>query len=376
MAETKYSIIISNAAGTRQFIITDFLSLQYRRVVNDSGLLSFSVTDEHPMALTVVERDWQIEVIRSRASDKNISNAIAAYTDFGGFLRDEERITDGEGKTTVTYYAVGWNDLLRRSIVAYKAGIFGRTSFPSDFASFQAETIMKTIVTYNATTSGTTADGRDRNVPTWGSYVTVQTDGAGGNTLDVFLNRTNLLETLQQIADIGGGDFDMVKTAARSWQFRWYAGQLGTNRASSVVFALQYGNMLNPQLRYRRIEERTVAIVAGQEVAGVRSVETVTGTNYNAATNSYEVYVDGSDITTTSGLQDRGDARLYELRAREELNFDVIQTPGSLYGLHYFLGDRVTGYFQGVSAVKKIEAVSISFDRSGQEIVRLELQAI
>lgn len=372
MAETKYSLIISNAAGTRQFIITDFLSLQYRRAVNDSGLLSFSVTDEHPMALTVVERDWQIEVIRSRASDKNISNAITAYTDFGGFLRDEERITDGEGKTTVTYYAVGWNDLLRRSIVAYKAGVTNRTSF----VSAKAETIMKTIVTRNATTSGTTADGRDRNVPTWGGYVTVQTDGAGGNTLDVFLNRTNLLETLQQIADIGGGDFDMVKTAARSWQFRWYAGQLGTNRASSVVFALQYGNMLNPQLRYRRIEERTVAIVAGQEVAGVRSVETVTGTNYNAATNSYEVYVDGSDITTTSGLQDRGDARLYELRAREELNFDVIQTPGSLYGLHYFLGDRVTGYFQGVSATKKISAVSISFDQSGLEIVRLELQAI
>lgn len=372
MTEAKYTIIVSDATGARQFIITDFLSLQYRRVVNDAGLLSFSVADTHPMALTLVERDWQVEVIRSRAADRNISNAIATYTDFGGFLRDEERITDAEGKTTVTYYAVGWNDLLRRSIVAYRSGVTNRSSF----VGAKAETIMKTIVTRNATTSGTTADGRDRTVPTWGSYVTVQSDGAGGNTLDVFLSRTNLLETLQQIADIGGGDFDMVKTAARSWQFRWYAGQLGTDRSGSVVFALQYGNMTNPQLRYRRIEERTVAIVAGQEAAGVRVIETVTGTNYNAATNSYEIFVDGSDIATNAGLQDRGDARLFELRARDELNFDVIQTPGSLYGLHYFLGDRVTGYFQGVSAVKKIEAVSISFDQSGQEIVRLELQAI
>jgi hypothetical protein len=92
VAEAKYVLNISNAAGTRQFIVTDFTSLQYQRVVNDSGLLSFSVPDTHPMALTTVERDWQIEVIRSRASDPNISNAITAYTDFGGFLRDEERV--------------------------------------------------------------------------------------------------------------------------------------------------------------------------------------------------------------------------------------------------------------------------------------------
>ena len=294
MSEAKYILNVSNAAGTRQFIVTDFISLQYQRVVNDSGLLSFSVPDTHPMALTTVERDWQVEVIRSRAADPNISNAITAYTDFGGFLRDEERSTDRDGKTTVTYYAVGWNDLLRRSIIAYKAGVSNRTSF----TSAKAETIMKTLVTRNATTSGTTADGRDRNVPTWGGYVTVDTDGAAGTTLDVFSSRTNLLETLQQIAAIGGGDFDMVKVAARTWQFSWYTGQLGTDRSASVVFALQYGNMTNPTLRYRRLDERTVAIVAGQESAGVRVIETVTGTNYNASTNSYEIFVDALELVS------------------------------------------------------------------------------
>lgn len=372
MTEAKYNLVVSNPAGTRQFIVTDFLALQYRRVVNDSGLLSFSVPDTHPMALTLIERDWQIEVYRKRAADKNVSNAITSYVDFGGFIRDEERVTDSDGRTIVTYFAVGWNDLLRRSIVAYAPGVTSRTRF----VTAKAETIMKTLVTRNATTSGTTADGRDRTVPTWGGYVTVQTDAAAGNTLDFFVDRVNLLDALQKLAAIGGGDFDMVKTAVRTWQFRWYSGQLGTDRSATVTFALQYGNMSNPRLRYRRIEERTVAIVAGQESAGVRVIESVTGTNYNASTNSYEIYVDGSDITTSAGLQDRGDARLYEMRALEEITFDVIQTPGSLYGLHYFLGDKVTGYFQGVSATKKIEAVSITFDQAGQEIVKLELQSL
>ena len=374
MSEAKYNIIVSNAIGVREFIITDFLNLQYQKTVNDIGLMSFSVLDTHPMALGIVERDWQVEVIRKRAADPNISNAIAAYTDFGGFIREEERITSSDGTTLVTYYAVGWNDLLRRSIIAYKADVVNRTQFVAS----NAERIMKILVARNATTSGTTADGRDRNVPAWGGRVSVQTDLARGNLLDMFFGRVNLLDALQQIADIGGGDFDLVKLPAftTAWEFRWYTGQLGTDRTATVTFALQYGNMANPTLRYRRLEEKTVAIVAGQEVAGVRSIESVTGTNYNADTNSYEIFVDGSDITTTAGLQNRGSVKLYELRAREELSFDVIQTPGSLYGLHYFLGDKVTGYFQGVSATKKIQSVSINFDASGLERVSLGLQAL
>lgn len=375
MSEVKYNIIVSNATGVRQFIITDFLNLQYQKTVNDVGLMSFSVLDTHPMALAIVERDWQVEVIRSRPADKNSNNAIAAYTDFGGFIREEERVTSVAGTTLVTYYAVGWNDLLRRSIIAYKADVANRTQF----VAVSAERIMKTLVTRNATPFGNTADGRDRNVPAWGGRVAIETDLNRGNLLDMFFGRVNLLDTLQQIADIGGGDFDMVKlpaTIQTAWIFRWYTGQLGTNRSATVTFALQYGNMANPTLRYRRLEEKTVAIVAGQEVAGVRSIESVTGTNYNADTNSYEIFVDGSDITTTAGLQNRGSAKLYELRAREELSFDVIQTPGSLYGLHYFLGDKVTGYFQGVSATKKIQSVSINFDASGLERVAIGLQAL
>lgn len=374
MAEAKYELFIYDETGTRQFIITDFFSLGYQRIVNNPGLLTFSIPDFHPMALTLVERDWQVEVVRSRASDFrtniNPSNAIAPYVDFGGFIRDEERVADSDGQVTVTYYVVGWSDLLRRAIVAYPPNRTGRTKF----VNVAAETICKDIVKYNATTSGTTADGRDRNVPTAGSYLSIETDTGDGNLLDVFLSRTNLLDTLRDIASIGNGDFDVVKTGARAWQFRWYPAQLGTQKITSVVFALNYGNMVNPRLRYQRLEERTVAIVAGQEVNGVRQVETVLGSGYNAATNSYEVYVDGSDVSTNAGLRDRGEARMQELKESRELTFDVLQTPGSLYGLHYFLGDIVTAVFQGVQITQKIEGVTIGFDSSGAETISLDLR--
>lgn len=369
MSETRYELRIYNPAGTLQYILTDYLQLEYSKEVNAPGLLVFEVGDSHAIVGNMA-RDWQVEVWRERPADAGESNGIAAYIDFGGLIRDEIRATNQDGRTICTYYVVGWLHLLQRSIVSYAADIANR----SKFVAAKAETIAKGLVARNATTAGTTADGRDRTVPTWGSYITVEADSARGNTLDVFCARRNLLDTLQEITRVGGGDIDLVKTGARAWQFRWYVGQLGTNRSSTVVFALQYGNMSTPQLRRRWIEEATVAIVAGQGAEGARNVVIRTGTNYDASVNSTEILVDARDVATTDGLTARGDARLDELEAADDLTFNVIQTPGSLYGLHYVLGDLVTGYFQGITSRKKIAGVRVSLADDGTETIALELQ--
>jgi hypothetical protein len=369
MPQAVYELRINDAAGTLQYIVTDFLYLQYRKEVNSPGLLVFSVTDNHQIVGNL-DRDWQVEAWRSRAADGTEDNAITPYVDFYGFVRDEERRADSDGQTNVTYYCPGQMDLLRRSIIAYPAETTNRTKF----ISAKAETIAKTLVTRNATTSGTTADGRDRNVPTWGGYVSVQADGATGNTLDIFCTRRNLLDVLQEIARVGGGDFDLIKTAARAWNFRWYNGQRGTNRSASVVFALQYGNMSNPVLRRNRMNEATVAIVAGQGSEADRVFVVRTGTNYDASVNSYEILTDARDVTTTAGLNARGDARLDEMEAKDELLFNVIQTPGSLYGEHYFLGDLVTGFYQGITSTKQVSTVTIVLDSSGAERIDVELE--
>lgn len=369
MPETRYELRIYNPAGTLQYILTDYVQLDYNKAVNAPGLLIFGVNDAHPIVGNMA-RDWQVEVWRERAADSGETNGIASYIDFGGLIRDELRATDGSGQTTCTYYVVGYLHWLARSIVAYPAEVTNRTKF----VAAKAETIAKTLVTRNATASGTTGDGRDRAVPTWGGYISVEADSARGNSLDVFCARRPLLEVLQEIARIAGGDFDLVKTGALAWQFRWYAGQRGTDRSASVVFALQYGNMSNPQLRRHWIEEATVAIVAGQGTEGGRNVVIRTGTNYDAAVNSIEVLVDARDVSTTDGLTARGNARLDELRAADDLNFSVIQTPGSLYGLHYVLGDLVTGYFQGITARKKIVGVTVGLAEDGKETIQLELQ--
>ena len=68
-----------------------------------------------------------------------------------------------------------------------------------------------------------------------------------------------------------------------------------------------------------------------------------------------------------------GDRELDTLKRRDVLTFDVLQIPSTRYGLHYGLGDLVTGYYQGISATKKIQRVTVSLDTNGEESIRVEL---
>ncbi len=368
MAQAVYEMRVYSAAGALQYVVDD-AAFTYTKRVNAPGFLQFSVDGAHRVT-GQLSRDYQVEVWRRRAADSGESNSITNAADFRGFVRDEERRADADGNTRVIYYCPGQMDLLRRAIVAYGAGVANRSKFTTQ----KAETILKNLVKYNLTSSGTTGDGRVRNADE--TSITIQTDAAGGNTLDYACSYATVLDALQEVAAIGGGDFDLVKTGATAWEFRWYAGQLGTDRSASVIFALQYGNMANPVLRRNWLNETTIAIVGGQGEGTSRATAVRTGTNHSATTNSVEMFVDARDLTTTAGLQARGDNALYKSEARDNLTFDVVQTPGSLYGLHYTLGDLVTGYYEGVTATQQIYGVTVGLGESGQESIGVELRNV
>lgn len=361
----EYGLILKTQAGLAQKAFQDFLSLSYRKEVNAPGVLQFTVSDEHAI-VDLVEQDGQIEVWRW-----DYANGIDQYCDFYGLMIQEERVQDDNGLSTVTYSCPGQMDFLSRAIVAYPAGSVNR----SQFTGKSAEEIMGTLVTRNATSSGTTADGRARNVDTWGSYISVEAYGSAGNILDFACAWANLLEALQDVARVGGRDFTLVKTGAQSWQFRTDE-TLGDDRSATVRFAPNLGNMRNPRLLRRRLNEKTVAIVGGQGENADRAIVTRTGTNYQATYNSKEVFVQATQYTTTAGLQTAGDVRLAELRARDDITWDVIQVPSTLYGKHYFLGDLVTGYYQGVTATKQINAVTVTVQPSRDRVEEISVETV
>ena len=89
-----------------------------------------------------------------------------------------------------------------------------------------SEYVAKELVKYNLTSSGTTGDARARTVTITG--VSIQADAGTGNTISFKCAWRNLLASIQEVAQIGGGDFDLIKTGTQAWEFRWYNGQRGT----------------------------------------------------------------------------------------------------------------------------------------------------
>lgn len=358
---TQYQLRIYSRAGVLQHVVTDMLQLSYAREVNAAGILAVALPPQH-RAIADLRLDSQVEVWRA-----NADHGIDWYCDFWGVWRGEIRQANDDGTAIYQMQCPGILSMLGRSLVAYRANTTDR----STFGLTRAETLAKRLVTYNATSAGTTADGRVRNVTLSG--VQVEPDAGRGNDIELSCAWRNLLEVLADVAAIGGGDFDLVRTTPTTCEFRWYPLARGTDRRGEVVFALEYGNIASPRLARSYLQERTVAIVAGQGQEDARTVVVRTGANYAAGYNDTETLVDARNLMTVAALQGAGDAALVEQRARNELSFAVLQVPQTLYGRDYFLGDLVTARYETVLATKKIRRVTVAVQADGSEDITCDL---
>ena len=170
---------------------------------------------------------------------------------------------------------------------------------------------------------------------------------------------------MQKVAKVGGGDFDLIKTGAATWQFKWYTGQRGTDRTATVIFSLPLGNMANPRYVDDRIDEASVAVVGGAGEWSARYYTIVEGSDYHATTNNVEVFVNASNTVTADGRTAAGNEALDDLRRKRDMSFKVEQTPACHYLVHYVLGDKVTGYYTA-SATFKVARVDVELAETGE----------
>ena len=363
---TEYKIRVLSAAGAFQREFNDFRNFSYIKEVNAPGMLTFDVDGDHEIVDFLDDSlDNQVEVWRRRAESN-----LDWYADYRGLFRDYRYQTDADGLTTFRAYCPGQMSLLARTIVAYRGGTANR----SEFTGAAVETVMRTLVLYNATSSGTTGDGRHRNVDLTG--ISVETDGGFGVSIDYTCENRNLLAILQELTRLGPGDFDLVKTGAQAWEYRYYENQLGTDKSTTVQFSLGNGNMTNARYIKNRLQERTVAIVggAGDEADRTYHVRTPSYSNYDASNNSIEYYVDASGAESATEEQSIGDASIWEVRADSQLLFDVIQTDAWVYGRDYVLGDIVGSYYYGINNDQKIWGVTVGMDGTGEEKIQLDIR--
>lgn len=364
----QYKIILYSPAGVKQAEFVDFDWLTYTKRINAPGSLKFRVGANHAALAYFVDKA-QVEVYR-RNTDPDI--ALDWYADFTGILRDDTLEQTAEGRDIITLEAKGALHMLEWRWIDWKANIANKSAF----TSVKAETLLKTLAQYNITSSATVVNGRNSD-GTMSSPVSIsiQADAAGGNTIGSWgCAWRPLLEELQAIAKVAGGDFDLIKTGAATYQFNWYLGQRGTDRrtgANAVKFDTKLGNMARPKIVRQRSRVRTKAIVAGSGTEAAREYASRTGNGY-AADNVIEVFVDARNAGAGANLAAEGDTKLAEYRLFEDLSFKVLQMPTCYYGKHYCasgaIGDLVNVAYQTYSAAHKITAVTVSWDEKGENV--------
>lgn len=324
----QFRLDLRDPDGTLFAQVTDFTELACVARVNAPGLLVATLPGDHA-ALSRLQKRSQVDLWFEDGE-----HGIAWRKHFSGLHLGEELAFPDNLLSTFRLIVPGDLWLLGTRVVNWYVGYADR----SEFSTVAGETIMKTLVDYNCGANATVANGRKREGAI--STITIEADAAGGTVLDWYCHGDNVLKSLQELAPLAGGDFDLVKTlGADEWEFRYYDGQLGTDRSATVLFALERGNMLDVKYAMDWVEEKTAAAVWGQGAGAARAYETVLGPDH-AAGNDVELYVDARDIA--GDLTDRGTKSMAENRARSSFTFKVAQAPGCMFGKHYFLGDLVT----------------------------------
>jgi hypothetical protein len=231
---------------------------------------------------------------------------------------------------------------------------------------------MKTFVSYNCGANATTASGRLRNgvIPNF----SIATDLARGDTISWTNAWKPVLKDLQEIANAFQVDFSVNKTGAASWSFEVYPSQLGTDRTTELLFSLENGNMTDPQYSYNVLNEKTVALAAGEGEKATRQIVVASGVNYSA-TNDREIFTDArNNQSSLSVLAAAAQSTLRDNIPTEEFSFSVLQTPASYYGVHYFLGDLVRSQYKGRLFIQKIEQIQVRYTRQGLEQITVQMR--
>lgn len=359
-----YQCRIYDGSGNLVGLYDDLVSLQYKKIVNSIGMAVLTVPDTHAIISQLAD-DLLLNVYFTY---RPLSGGeITDVQDFVGLYRDKQIATDADGNVHYLLYFMSAMDAINRNIVAFNSGVTGK----SQWSGIAVAIIANDVVLYNCTASATTGNSRLRNANVVRGLTASGAVG-GTPTINYSAAYRNVLEINQEMAKLGGFDFDVIyDPLVGHIAYKQYAGQLGTDKSTTIIFDLNLDNIMAANLNGERLKEKTVAIVGGQGTGSSRTTAIRTGTNQSAS-NDYEIFVDARSNTSTE-LNSIGDAKMYDLEARTSIDVDIAPSSGYVYRRDYGLGDLVTVSFANTLVVKKISVVEVTFDQDQNTKIRIEL---
>jgi hypothetical protein len=228
----------------------------------------------------------------------------------------------------------------------------------------------------NLGTDSVTVGIADRAVSGLITGVSATTTGLG-NVLTVSdMSYKNVLTAIQEVALQGNVDFAFLwNKTANTFLFTVGSPTLAYDRSGTVTLSVDNGTINNFSRTIDETQSFTQAIVRGQGTANA-TIRVVRPSPVLTELNSREAFFDVSTAgNNLDYLNSYGDAKLQEMAKKvESVQIDVQQTPSTLYGLHYSIGDLVSVDLVTEIVVMQVNAVTLSMDESGIEIVKVQLE--
>ena len=360
----RYEAVWYDDYGTRKGVIQAFNGLEYVKTQNAIGSLVIDI----PRGLLNYD-EFSVGDIFEVWREKNGTLELQNETAY--FLQNWEFRADSEGGEYIQLTAFDANWLLDTAIVWAYAGSTDAaiTDYPDD--------MMKTIVENElGAASGVTSRTKLTCAPDL---------SAGGTSITKECAYRNVLAVVQEIAETASENdtwlgFDVVRTAAGTFEFRTYTGQRGQDHGrlsgDPRLVGKQYGNLSEATFGTYHADERNVVYVGGQGEEDERAFVTRSNaTRYNASKwNRREYFVDSRGTSSTDMMDADGDAALDEYKPKQMLTGTLHDTPGMQYNIHYQFGDVLSVEAFGYHVDCHVKAVRVRVDQDGGEQLDIKLE--
>ena len=360
---TEYQVALYTANGARLAILDRFVSLEYARVLNNIG--AFSIVLPSDFDITLIDWNRRIDIWRKPPDS-------IGRRDFSGFIMSWDFDVDELGEQTISIIGSDHNDLLRRRIIAYAAGL--TTAEKTD----NTDDMIKAIIRENLGASAPII----RNIATDYGF-TVDADTAQGPTVSRGFSRRNMLDMIRDIADISRNNetelfFEIVRDSDTTMRFSTFINQRQDRTADSaapLIFSRSRGNLSRAKYRVDYRDHANVIYCGGQGEEINREIAVATDEiGSTVAIARVEKFVDARQENEWLGVVAASQSALIENRPRKEFTATIQDALGSIYGTDWDLGYRVTASEFGLQFDCLIRAVTVKKNKDSSEQVTALLE--
>ena len=353
---SSYSCYLCDTFGNRLADASNFLTLEYSRVVNAVSTLKLTLPGDFNQQF-IINPDGRIEVWRKLDSGREYLD-----TDTIWLIKKIDQKIDASGLQTIVVEADTPLSVLREPgrFVNYYAG-----TSTAIYAAAPADDQIKQIARDNI---GTNASGT-RNIS---AYISIDPDLSLGASVAKSFAWRDCLKVMQEFADASttAGTyiaFDMVCSSAQSIVFRTFTQQRGVDHRfpdgiNPVLISPEMGNLGETLLSVDYRNEITWVTAGGKGEGQQRLIANVQDTARQGVSpfGLREYFKDATQYSSTTGLSAEANAVLRAGRAKTIFQGRLIDMPDSRYGVDWGWGDYVTATAFGQSIDCRIDAVSVS----------------